>query len=315
LISTASAPAKIILFGEHFVVYGIKAILCSINKRVTITSSKTEEPVISIKSNLSEISIPSSKTIEEINSPLSPFIYIAKKMTEKFNYSGGIKITINSDIPSGVGLGSSSACCVAAAGSISGLFTKYSKEEILNLAIEAEKTIFKDTSGADCTVCTYGGIIEYDKKSGYKKINTKSDLHFIIANTKIPHSTRLVVTKVKEFKENNEKKFSELCDEEMVLIEKVKSILNSGDMKSLGQAMILNQKYLAQIGVSNETLHDVIDNANKTSFGSKITGAGNGGCIIALVDKSNLEKTLKNLQSKNYECFSVQIDSTGLDTF
>lgn len=296
-------------------VYGIKAILCSINKRVTITSSKTEEQMISVKSNLSEISIPSLKPIEEINSPLLPFIYIAKKMIEKFNYSGGIKIIINSDIPSGVGLGSSSACCVAAAGSISGLFTKYSKEEILNLAIEAEKTIFKDTSGADCTVCTYGGIIEYDKKSGYKKINIKGDLHFVIANTKIPHSTRLVVTKVKEFKENNEKKFSELCDEEMRLIEKVKSILNSADMKSLGQAMILNQKYLDRIGVSNETLRGVIDDANKTSFGSKITGAGKGGCIIALVDKSNLEKTLKNLQSKNQECFSVQIDSTGLDTF
>ncbi len=296
-------------------VYGIKAILCSINKRVTVTSSKTEEQVISVKSNLSEISIPSSKTIEEINSPLLPFIYIAKKMIEKFNYSGGIKITINSDIPSGVGLGSSSACCVAAAGSISGLFTKYSKEEILNLAIEAEKTIFKDTSGADCTVCTYGGIIEYDKKSGYKKINTEFDLHFVIANTKIPHSTRLVVTKVKEFKEKNENKFSELCNEEMRLIEKVKSILDLGDMESLGQAMILNQKYLDQIGVSNEILRKMIDNTNSTSYGSKITGAGKGGCIIALVDKSNLEKTLKNLQSKNHECFSVQIDSTGLDTF
>ena len=313
--SIASAPAKVILFGEHFVVYGIKAILCSINKRVIITSSNTEEQVISIKSDLGEISILSSTPIEEINSPLLPFIYIAKKMTTKFNYSGGIKITINSDIPPGVGLGSSSACCVAAAGSISGLFTKYSKEEILNLAIEAEKTIFKDTSGADCTVCTYGGIIEYDKKSGYKKINTRFDLQLVIVNTKIPHSTRLVVTKVKEFKEDNEEKFSELCNEEIKLIEKVKSILKSDDMKSLGQAMIINQKYLDQIGISNETLRSVIEDANKTSFGSKITGAGEGGCIIALVDESNLEKTLRNLQSKNYECFSVQMDSKGLDTF
>ncbi len=313
--SIASAPAKVILFGEHFVVYGIKAILCSINKRVTITSSTTVEQIISVKSELGEISVPSSIPIEGINSPLLPFIYIAKKMIERFNYSGGIKIIINSDIPSGVGLGSSSACCVAAAGSISGLFTKYSKEEILNLAIEAEKTIFKDTSGADCTVCTYGGIIEYNKKSGYKKINTGFDLHLVIANTKILHSTTLVVTKVKEFIEHNEKKFSELCDEELRLIEKVKPILNSGDIKSLGESMILNQKYLEQIGVSNEILHNVTEEANKTSFGSKITGAGEGGCIIVLVDKSNLEKTLRNLQSKNHECFSVQMDSTGLDTF
>lgn len=313
--SIVSAPAKVILFGEHFVVYGQKAILCSIDKRVKVTSEKTDESNILVKSNLGEISVPSSKLIEEIKSPLIPFIYIAKKMIDEFHHSGGVNILIESEIPSGVGLGSSSACCVAAAGSVSKLFTNYSKEEILNLAIEAEKTIFRETSGADCTVSTYGGIIEYDKKSGFRKLDTKSDLHLVIVNTKIPHTTKKVVTKVKEFIDNNEKIFSEICQEEMKLIEKVNLALNSGDLKSVGQAMIQNQKYLEQIGVSNEILSGLTDNANKTSFGSKITGAGDGGCIIALVDESNLEKTLENLQGKNYECFSVQIDTKGMDTF
>ncbi len=313
--SIVSAPAKVILFGEHFVVYGQKAILCSIDKRVKVTSIKTEEPSISVKSNLGEIRVSSSKLIEDIKSPLIPFIYIAKKMIDEFHYSGGINIIIESEIPSGVGLGSSSACCVAAAGSISKLFTNYSKEEVLTLAIEAEKTIFKETSGADCTVSTYGGIIEYDKKSGFRKLNTKTDLHLVIVNTKIPHSTKKVVTKVKEFIDNNEKTFSDLCEQEMKLIEKVNLSLNSGDLKSIGEAMIQNQKYLDQIGVSNEILAGLIDDANKTSFGSKITGAGDGGCIIAIVDESNLEKTLENLQRKNYECFSVQIDTKGMDTF
>jgi mevalonate kinase len=315
LKSIASAPAKVILFGEHFVVFGIKAILCSIDKRVIITSNKTDEQKISVKSNLGEIEIKSSAPIEEIRSPFLPFLYIAKKMIEKFNHRGGINIIIDSDIPSGVGLGSSSACCVAAAGSVTGLFKKYSKEEILSLAIEAEKTIFKDTSGADCTVCTYGGIIEYDKKSGFKKIQIDKELNLVIANTKIPHSTKKVVTRVKEFKIKNEKKFSDLCLEEEKLIDKVKLDLRSVDMKSLGNALIQNQKYLDEIGISNETLRDMIEDANKTAFGSKITGAGDGGCIIALVDESNLENTLKNLQKNNYECFSVQIDSKGLDTF
>ncbi len=313
--SIASAPAKVILFGEHFVVYGQKAILCSIDKRVKVTSIKTDDQSISVKSNLGEISVPSSKLIEDVNSPLIPFIYIAKKMIDEFHYSGGINIIIESEIPSGVGLGSSSACCVAAAGSISKLFTNFSKEEILSLAIEAEKTIFKETSGADCTVSTYGGIIEYDKKSGFRKLDTKTDLHLVIVNTKIPHSTKKVVTKVKEFIDNNEKTFSDLCEKEMKLIEKVNLALNSGDLKSIGEAMIQNQKYLEQIGVSNEILGDLIDDANKTSFGSKITGAGDGGCIIAIVDESNIEKTLENLQRKNYECFSVQIDTKGMDTF
>ena len=313
--SIASAPAKVILFGEHFVVYGQKAILCSINKRVKITSIKTDEQKISVKSNLGEISVSSTSSIEEINSPFLPFIYIAKKMIDEFGHSGGIQIIIESEIPSGVGLGSSSACCVAAAGSISKLFTNYSKEDVLKLAIEAEKTIFKETSGADCTVSTYGGIMEYDKKNGFNKINTKTDLHLVIVNTKIQHSTKKVVTKVKEFIDKNEKTFSDLCQKEMKIIEKVNAALKSNDLKSIGDAMIENQKYLDQIGVSNEILAALIGEANKTSFGSKITGAGDGGCIISIVDESNLEKTLENLQSKNYECFSVQIDSKGMDTF
>jgi mevalonate kinase len=51
------------------------------------------------------------------------------------------------------------------------------------------------------------------------------------------------------------------------------------------------------------------------AYGSKITGAGDGGCIIALADATNLDDAITNLQAKNYECFSVKIDSKGLDTF
>ena len=313
--SIASAPAKVILFGEHFVVFGIKAILCSIDKRVKVTSELIDEQKIIVISNLGEIEVNTTVEIEQIKSPFLPFIFIAKKMIEKFSHQGGIKITIESDIPSGVGLGSSSACCVATAGSVSGLFTKLSKEDILNLAIEAEKTIFKDTSGADCTVCTFGGIIEYDKKSGYEKIVMDKNLNLVIANTKIPHSTKKVVTRVKEFKSENEKRFAELCDMEKELISNIKSELSSGNLSSLGDSMIHNQNYLDELGISNETLQNAITTANETSFGSKITGAGDGGCIIALVDDSNRDSTLENLKKRNYECFSVQIDSKGLDTF
>ena len=161
--SRASAPGKVILFGEHFVVYGVKAILCAINKRVTVTAEKTDEQIISIKSNIGKLELAPNKSISEIDSTLKPFYYLANKMIK--NNDVGIKINVESEIPLGVGLGSSSACCVAGAAAISRLFADTTKEEILNLSIEAEKTIFHNTSGADCTVCTYGGIMEYDKKT------------------------------------------------------------------------------------------------------------------------------------------------------
>ena len=313
--STASAPGKVILFGEHFVVYGIKAILCSIDKRVRVTSVTTTEETFNVKSSLGSISIPKSKSLEEINSPFLPFLYLAKKFTEEFEHSGGISIDINSSIPTGIGLGSSSACCVAAAASISKLFSNYSEEEILKLAIEAEKTIFKDASGADSTVSMYGGIIEYDKNSGFKKINSKFNIDLVIANSGTIHSTNIVVQSVTKFKEKNESLFSELCNKESDLIQKVVPMINNNDLKSIGQIMNQNQEYLEKIGVSNNSLRKMIEIANKTAYGSKITGAGLGGCIISLVDEGNLDDTMKNLKNNNYECFSVKIDSKGLDTF
>lgn len=313
--STASAPGKVILLGEHFVVYGTKAILGSIDKRIQVTSILTDEDTINVKSNLGSISENSSISLKKIRTPLVPFFFLAKKMFDEFNYKGGIKIDIESEIPPGVGLGSSSACCVAGAASISRLFTKLSKQKILQLATEAEKKIFKNTSGADCTVCTYGGIIEYSKSKGFQRLELSRDIGLVISNSKKKHSTERVVSKVVKFKEKNEKKFLSLLEKESNLIEEAMHYLKTNDLRSLGKAMSLNQNYLEEIGVSNQNLQNIINIANKTSFGSKITGAGDGGCVISLVDNSNADTTMQNLKNKKYDCFSVSINPKGLDTF
>jgi mevalonate kinase len=313
LKSKASAPGKVILFGEHFVVYGVKAILCAINKRITVTAEEIDQRKISIKSNIGELESEPNKPISEINSPLKPFYYLANKIIQ--NKNSGIKIEVESEIPLGVGLGSSSACCVAGAAAISKLFGSISKEEILKLAIEAEKTIFQNTSGADCTVCTFGGLMEYDKENGFSKIESEPNFHLVIANSNVEHSTDSVVAEVRKFKENNGEEFSKLCENESSLIENVLELLKRNNIKELGQKAIQNQEYLERIGISNDKLRDMVQIGQKSSFGAKITGAGGGGCIFALTDESNLENTIKEFKEKNHECFSVKIDFKGLDTF
>ena len=313
LKSKASAPGKVILFGEHFVVYGVKAILCAINKRINVTAEKSEENKISIKSNIGNLTLEPNKLISEINSPLKPFYYLANKIIQ--NQNTGVEIVVESDIPLGVGLGSSSACCVAGAAAISRLFHKTSKEEILKLAIEAEKTIFKNTSGADCTVCTYGGIMEYDKENGFDKIESEPNFHLVIVNSNIEHSTESVVARVREFKEKNETKFATLCNNESKLVKDVLGLLKENNIKELGCKVIQNQKYLETIGISNDKLREIIQGGQNESFGAKITGAGGGGCIFALTDESNLDQTMNQFKEKNYDCFSVKIDFKGLDTF
>ena len=311
--SKASAPGKVILFGEHFVVYGIKAVLCAINKRITVTAEKVDGDKISIRSNIGSLELGSNKSISEIDSPLKPFYYLADKMIR--NQNTGINIKVESDIPLGVGLGSSSACCVAGAAAISRLFRETTKKEILEMAIEAEKTIFENTSGADCTVCTYGGIMEYDKRNGFTKIESNSDFYLVIANSNIEHSTKSIVARVREFKEKNEDEFSRLCDNESRLVEDALRLLKINSVKELGKKITENQKYLETIGVSNNKLRGMVQVGQKTSFGAKITGAGGGGCIFALTDTTNLDQTMMGFQSNNYDCFSVKIDFKGLDTF
>ena len=349
--SIASAPAKIILLGEHFVVYGSKAMLAAIDKRVTVTSTLTDKAIIKIKSVLGTLEVPTYVSYQEVKSEFRPFVYLAKKMINSTEWKNakpakGLEIEINSDIPVGVGLGSSSACCVAATASIYGLFKKLSSEEIVEISIEAEKTIFPDTSGADCTVCTYGGMIVYDKINGIEKIdNTKykikdfetvTDLNFIIANSMIPHSTKRSVERVKKFKENNEEEFSKLCQYVTVLISDVLYELKNEDdeygvgfVGQLGMAMSSNQGFLARIGVSNATLNSMRSalRSNSDSFDAhghggagllnvKITGAGDGGCIIALVeDRDDVIGKLADAQAvlgKDKECFSAKIDTKGV---
>ena len=306
--SIASAPGKIILFGEHFVVHGTKAILAAIDKRVTVTSTFTENKTIKVDSQLGTIEVPISSSHEEVKSEFRPFVYLANKIINSEQNVSGLEITIDSDIPIGVGLGSSSACCVAATASISELFNELSSEEILKMSIEAEKTIFPDTSGADCTVCTYGGMIEYPS---IEKIDNTFDLNLLIANSMIPHNTKNSVEKVNKFKENDEERFSQLCDLETKLIDEVITAMKNNDATTFGLKMSENQKYLEEIQISNDTLRDMISSLKEISLGTKITGAGDGGCIIALVKDENMDKVTA-LLPKDKEYFSAKIDTKGV---
>jgi len=312
--SVASAPGKIILFGEHFVVYGMKAMLCSIDKRITATSQFIDEKVIRIRSSLgeSEISIDSSNSLEKVQQKfMKPFFYVAQKAIKENSVKNGIELVIESEIPSGVGLGSSSAACVAATASINGLFCKLSKNDVMKIAVQAERTIFEQNSGADSSVSTFGGLVSYDLKNGFEDITSRNDLSFIISNSAQVHNTQDVVRQVRNFKEKNDDLFNKLCKLEIDIVNNAMSSLKENDLNKLGFLMLENHNVLKQIGVSTEKIDLLVQEAKKTSYGAKITGAGGGGCIISLVDDSNSENTLNNLR-KISDCFMTKIDYGGL---
>lgn len=312
--SIASAPGKVILFGEHFVVYGTKAILCSIDKRITASSQFINEKKVIVKTALGnkEIELDKLSNLDLISPKfLKPFFYIAYDALRTNSQDKGIEIVLESEIPHGVGLGSSSAACVATAASVNGLFKKLSKNDILEKSIEAEKTIFKHTSGADSAVSVFGGFLSYDVNSGFHELSLKNNFDLIIANSTQVHDTQEIVDQVKRFKEKNENSFKELYTKEDKIIKNAVPALMENNLAKIGMLMSENQKLLEQIGVSTEKINMLINEAVKTSYGSKLTGAGGGGCIISLVDKSNTEHTLSNLR-KLADCFIAKIDYDGV---
>ena len=311
MISKATAPGKIILFGEHFVVHGTHAVVCAINKRVSVTSETNDTAAISIESSLGKAAIPITEDVDTVEKKFRPFFFIAKEVISDHNFKNGINIKIESDIPIGAGLGSSSACCVAGAASISNLFSKPDISQILDMSIDAERTIFPKTSGADCTVSALGGIIEYQKESDPKSIKTEHDFDFVVVNSQKMHNTDAVVSRVNQFKEKNEDAFSELCKEEDNLISKAVDSLQTFDLDTIGKCMSQNQIFLERIGVSNDLLLDIVKSIEKETFGAKLTGAGDGGCVIALTEQSKKDSVVENMSTK-YETYPITIEKIGM---
>lgn len=308
---TASAPGKAILFGEHFVVHGVRAILGAINRRVVVTSSIMDEPVICIRSSLGNCRHGMDEPVRDPR--LRPVDYLAKRTTSASPHVEGLCIDIHSEIPAGVGLGSSSATCVATAASLSGLSGMYNKDAICSMAIDAERTIFEDTSGADCTACTYGGLIQYGRDSGFERVPLRGDLELVISDSGVTHSTDTLVRRVAVFADEHPDAFGSMCRRESALINSVLQCLRENDLDSLGDAMRENQTYLCRLGISNDTLDEMITISDSICRGSKITGAGGGGCIIA-VARGPANDAARLLGEKGLDSFAVRIDRAGLKT-
>lgn len=291
----ASAPAKVILTGEHFVVYGEPAIVMAINRLVHVSVEEASSDAITISSTLGVagsfkpagfLHLVGDLETEKILNP----IYIAAKSVLSFlGKRCGLNIKVDSQIPSSVGLGSSGAVAVATVAAVGALFkADLSKEEIVRLPYEAEKYVHVKPSGIDQMICTYGGVIMYSKDKAISRLSVKTDIPLVIGNTGMQRITGNLVSAVKAKRDT----FPMLMDQIIksggrVSVEAAESLQN-GDLNRLGELMNINHGLLSAIGVSTESLDRLVNAArNAQALGAKLTGAGGGGCMIALSSPGN----------------------------
>lgn len=325
----ASAPAKVILFGEHFVVYGSPAILAAINKRISVDARTIihDENKIVIRSDIGVAgeyhnngefnALEGGSKAKAVLDPLYGSIRQVLLMRNKKKKKNiGIEIGISSRVPPGIGLGSSAASCVATVAAVDSLFQKNpSRQKVCELAIESERLIHKRTSGADCYVSTFGGLMQYYGKSkSFKNIETKRSLSLVVASTGIKHSTSDLVAGVKRFKDTNRILFESLSKQASDICLQACTAIESGKCDKIGELMNENQIILQQIGISHHKVRDIIDICSKAgAMGAKITGAGGGGAVIALAaSKQESTKIASHVKAAGYQSFEVEIDYKGL---
>jgi mevalonate kinase len=326
----ASAPAKVILFGEHFVVYGSPAILAAINKRISVDARTIihDENNIVIRSDIGvageyrnngefnalEGGSKAKAVLDPLYGAIRQVLLMRNKKKKKKNI--GIEIGISSRVPPGIGLGSSAASCVATVAAVDSLFQKNpSRQKVCELAIESERLIHKRTSGADCYVSTFGGLMQYYGKSkSFKNIETKGSLSLVVASTGIKHSTSDLVAGVKRFKDTNRILFESLSKQASDICLQACTAIKSGKCDKIGELMNENQIILQQIGISHHKVRDIIDICSKAgAMGAKITGAGGGGAVIALAaSKQESTKIASHVKAAGYQSFEVEIDYKGL---
>jgi mevalonate kinase len=314
-----SAPAKIILFGEHFVVYNKPAILASVTKRIKVAAHLNNSKTINIKSDLGiEASYKESdfniiKGANDSQTILYPLYESARSVLSERHQILGLDILVNSEFSYGLGLGSSAASCVATVAAVDSLFHKPDKQYVCDKAIKSERLIHNNSSGADCYISTFGGLIYYIKNTGFNKIYCRKDLSLLIGNTGIRHSTGALVSSVKKFKDENSSLFNNLSRRAENICRDAFTAITKGDERKLGKLMRENHTLLQQIGVSHDKIDYLVNVCVENgALGAKLTGAGGGGIMIALVPQEEKLKLISIIEKNGCECMAVEIDFNGL---
>jgi len=312
-----------ILFGEHSVVYGRPAIVLAIDRRAKVIAKKRDDQKIFIDAdNLGFSGYFEDDVYHAIRGKawrgrnLAGLNIAAKKTMETLGFDAGVNLKVRSMIPIAVGLGSSAAICVATVGAVQQLFdANLSQKEISTIAYEGERVIHGSPSGVDNNVSANGGILRYSKEEGFQKYTTDINIPFLIGNSRKKRSTRIMVEKVAELKNRNPTLLESVLGSMGEVAEDGLQSLLDKDNKRLGDLMNINHGLLSAIGVSTMKLDILVHTARKYgAHGAKLTGAGGGGCMIAIGEENNLVRMEKALRRRKSDTYRVSLTDRGVES-
>ncbi len=282
----ASAPAKVILLGEHAVVYGFPAIAVPVSSlRVFAEVKPNPHPDRELRitgAGLELYSVPSSVS-EQADDALA---YTVRLFTQMMSVPPpNVTITIDSHIPIAGGLGSGAAV-TAALGRALALASDISlPDHLLNdLVYEVEKMHHGTPSGIDNTVIVYERPIYFTRSAGYDLLTIGTPFLLLIADTGEKSLTRTAVADVRRLREASPNRTEKVLSAIGDLVTQARQAIESGDPQKLGSLMTENHELLCELTVSSQQLDILVKAARQAgAWGAKLSGGGRGGNMIALV--------------------------------
>jgi len=300
---------KVILFNEHFVVYGLPAIASAIGAKTTALVERRTGSGVEISDERPETKGYKAGKATQQKESMDLMLKFMNINTMKNAY----RVTLAGDLLGASGVGASAASCAAIARAFSEeLGLNYSDEKVNEVAYEGEKGYHGTPSGIDNTAATYGGLIWYKREGSsqlMERMKLKKPVEIVMGNTGLVADTKAVVGAVKERKEKEPEKYGRIFQDAKELVNHARKQLETFDLQKVGDHMNENHTLLQQIGVSCPELDLLVDLArNNGALGAKLTGTGRGGYMVALTPGKDLqERVAKAMEKKGFQALRTTI--------
>ncbi len=323
-MTTSSAPGKVYLFGEHAVVYGEPAVPCAIELRASVTATRRDS---GLRVRAGDLTLDGFTVEYDSEASDRPDVdvadslvdaamgYINGAVTQARDAVGaedvGFEIAVDSQIPLGAGLGSSAAVVVAAIDAVTReLGVTLDPAEIADRAYQVEYAVQDgQASRADTFCSTMGGAVRVEGDE-CRTLDTP-DLPFVIGYDGGAGDTGELVSSVRDLRAEYgfaADTVASIGD----LVRQGETALAEDDLSRLGELMNFNHGLLSALGVSSRSLDAMVWAARDAgALGAKLTGAGGGGCIVALDETPETETALEYTPGCA-DAFRAELDTTGV---
>jgi mevalonate kinase len=296
---------KIILFGEHAVVHGVPAVAVAVEGGAVVQATPA--------AGVTTLAIaPWNLTVDTgaVEHPSAPLVQQALKVARGF-YADDLELTLAATmhLPAGAGMGSSAALGVAvlrAMDDARGL--SRGQGELVDRAYEWEKVFHGTPGGIDNTMAVYGGVGLYAKGSGFKPVRLGAPLRFLVGDSGEQRVGGKMIAIVRDKLARDPEFGKRWLAAIAAIVDNGKLALELGNARDLGQLMNMNHMELASVMVVTAELETMCQAARKAgALGAKMTGAGGGGCMIALVEADTKASVRSALQGLGKQVYEVEI--------